>query len=132
MAYNNFFPVGYQPYYPTQANAYPTQMNVGAIQPTQSNGIIWVQGEAGAKSYLVAPNQSVPLWDSEAQVIYIKSADASGMPSIKVIDYTIRDAGGHAHDDSFATKEELDVLRRDLQDFRTKYEELLKCEEVLK
>ncbi len=39
MAYNNYFPAGYQPaYYPTQSNAYPTQMNVGATQPTQ-NGI---------------------------------------------------------------------------------------------
>jgi hypothetical protein len=50
-----------------------------------------VQGESGAKSYLVAPNCTVQLWDSESQTIYIKSADASGMPSIKILDYTIRD-----------------------------------------
>lgn len=56
-----------------------------------NNSIIWVQGEAGAKSYLVAPNNTVQLWDSEAQTIYLKSADASGMPSMKVLDYTIRD-----------------------------------------
>lgn len=55
------------------------------------NGLIWVQGEAAAKSYPVAPNQTIQLWDSEAQVIYLKSADASGMPSMKVLDYTIRD-----------------------------------------
>ena len=78
MAYNSFYPVGYQqPYYQ------PVQQN---------NGIIWVQGEAGAKSYLVAPNTTVQLWDSESQTIYLKSADASGMPSIKVLDYKIRDA----------------------------------------
>jgi hypothetical protein len=90
MAYN-YFPAGYQPYYPTQNNAYPTQMNVAPTQPTQNNGIIWVQGEAGAKSYMVAPNTTVQLWDSDENVIYIKSADASGMPSMKVLDYTIRD-----------------------------------------
>jgi len=61
--------------------------------PQQSNGIIWVQGESGAKSYLVAPNCTVQLWDSESQTIYIKSADASGMPSIKILDYTIRNNG---------------------------------------
>jgi hypothetical protein len=60
----------------------------------QQNGIIWVQGEAGAKSYLVAPNTTVQLWDSEAQTIYLKSADASGMPTMKILDYTIRDQGG--------------------------------------
>ena len=56
------------------------------------NGLTWVQGIGGAKSYLVAPNSTATLWDSEAQTIYLKSADASGMPSMKIIDYTIRDA----------------------------------------
>ena len=90
MAYN-YFPAGYQPYYPTQNNAYSTQMNVAPTQPTQNNGIIWVSGEAGAKAYMVAPNTTVQLWDSESQKIYLKSADASGMPSMRIIDYTIRD-----------------------------------------
>lgn len=55
-----------------------------------NNSLIWVQGEAGAKSYLVAPGNTVALWDTEAQTVYLKSADASGMPSTKVLDYTIR------------------------------------------
>lgn len=118
MAYNNYFPAGYQPaYYPTQSNAFPTQMNVGATQPTQ-NGIIWVQGEAGAKSYLVAPNTTVPLWDSEAQTIYLKSADVSGMPSMKVIDYTIRDMippKVAQQNVTYVTKDEFDKLRAEVQ-----------------
>lgn len=60
--------------------------------PYQQSGIIWVSGEMGAKAYLVAPNNTVQLWDSESQTIYLKSADASGMPSIKTLDYTVRDA----------------------------------------
>lgn len=86
MAYNGF-PATYQPmYYPQQ---YQPQMPQQPVQ--QNNGsIIWVSGEAGAKAYLVAPNTTVQLWDSEAQCIYLKSADASGMPSMKILDYTIR------------------------------------------
>ena len=57
----------------------------------RSNPMIWVQGETGAKSYLMEPNMTLPLWDSEAQVIYLKSTDASGMPTMKILDYTIRD-----------------------------------------
>lgn len=87
MAYN-YFPAGYQPYYPTQ-NPMQNPMQNNA-QPTQNTGFIWVSGEAGAKSYMVAPNTTVQLWDSDENVIYIKSADASGMPSMKVLDYTIR------------------------------------------
>lgn len=95
MAYN--FPVGYQPaqiYYPQQYNPMPQAQPAPAPQVTQqnNNSIIWVQGEAGAKSYLVAPNTTVQLWDSENQVIYLKSADASGMPSMKILDYKIRES----------------------------------------
>ena len=82
MAYNTGFPATYQPmYYQPQ---YTPQ------QQAQNTGVIWIQGEAAAKSYLVAPNMTVALWDSERQTIYLKSADASGMPSMKVLDYTIR------------------------------------------
>lgn len=92
MAYNGF-PATYQPmYYQPQFQAPYMQQTQPANQPTQqNNSIIWVQGEAGAKSYLVAPNTTVQLWDSESQCIYLKSADASGMPSMKILDYTIRD-----------------------------------------
>lgn len=125
MAYNNYFPTGYQPYYPTQNNAYPTQMNVGPTQPTQ-NGIIWVQGEAAAKSFAVAPNTSVALWDSEADIIYLKSADASGMPSIKVIDYTVRDNAVSkpeiAPQSDFVTKDDLLLIRRDIDALKARLE----------
>lgn len=65
----------------------PTQMQT---QQADSGGIIWVQGEAGAKAYLVAPGNTVQLWDSESQTIYLKSADMSGMPSMRILDYTER------------------------------------------
>lgn len=60
-----------------------------AQQPAQQ-GMIWVQGEAAGKSYLVAPGNTVPLWDSERQTIYLKSVDASGIPAMRILDYTER------------------------------------------
>lgn len=97
MAYNNFFPANYGGYgfqpvsQPYEAISPYGQTNIQARQNQPQNGLIWVQGEAGAKAYPVAPNTTVDLWDSEAQIIYLKSADVSGMPSMKVLDYTIRD-----------------------------------------
>lgn len=89
MAFNNGFPVNYPQYYPQYQQA---QMQAPQQSPQpQNNGMIWVQGEAGAKSYLVAPNTTVQLWDSESPIIYLKSADASGMPSMKILDYKIRE-----------------------------------------
>lgn len=110
-AFNNGFPVSYpQMYMPYQAPSIQ--------QPTnQGNGVIWIQGEAAAKSYLVAPNSSVVLFDSESQVIYLKSADASGMPSMKILDYTIRENGvqnapvaASMHGANWATKEDVEGL----------------------
>lgn len=56
-----------------------------------NNGLIWVQGEAGAKSYLVAPGTTVMLMDSEGERFYLKSADASGMPMpLRIFEYKER------------------------------------------
>ena len=78
---------GYNPYQFGQMNPLQPQMDRLAQmqaqyqQPQQSQqvnqGILWVQGEAGAKSYLVAPNTSVLLMDSENSNFYIKTTDGT-------------------------------------------------------
>lgn len=93
-----------QPPYPTQyspggygAPMMDTlaQMRAPYAQPTasqqQSGSVIWVQGEEGAKAYMVAAGNSVMLLDSENSTFYIKSTDQSGMPlPLRVFDYTER------------------------------------------
>lgn len=130
MAFNNFNPNMYagNGYY--QANQYQPQVQpqVQNQNTNTSNGIIWVQGEAGAKSYIVAPNQTVQLWDSEAQKIYLKSADTSGMPNIKVLNYTIEDnAPAQApigQNTDFATKEDVISLENEIKGLKTKLESI--------
>lgn len=128
MAYYNGFPATYQNPYQYQQTYQPvTQQNQ---QPNA--GIIWVQGEAGAKSYLVAPNTTVQLWDSEAQVIYLKSADSSGMPSMKVLDYTIRGdstpsavaSASTGNDTPYATKDAVEALQGEIDTLRAEIERL--------
>ena len=125
MAYNNYYPAGYQPIVYPQVNQYaPQQMQ--QTQQGQNNGVIWVQGEAGAKSYLVAPNQSVVLWDTESQTIYVKSADASGMPSIKTLDYTMRESAPNSKpildETAFASKDDVDYLKKEIEALKSKFE----------
>jgi len=120
MAYYNGFPASYQPYYTPVAPVQVQQpQNNTPVQQGQS-GIIWVQGEQAAKSYLVAPNSTVQLWDSEEKVIYLKSADASGMPSMKILDYTIRGDANTAQAPAaeFATKDDLRALEDKIRDIR--------------
>ena len=70
---------GYNNYYGSQyGNQY---------QQSQNQSIIWVQGENGAKAFLVAPGSSVLLMDSDSSCFYIKSADATGMPTLRTFEY---------------------------------------------
>ena len=119
MAYNNF-PMNYQPYIPQAYIPQGPQNNT-----PQGGGIIWVQGEAGAKSYMVAPNNTVQLWDSENQVIYLKSADASGMPTMKILDYTIRQAESQGHTPTLMQSDEY-VTRDELNAFEEKIRQMIK------
>ena len=118
-AYNGGYPAAFAPMY------YQPQYQAQQQTQQQSNNIIWIQGEAAAKSYLVAPNNSIVLFDSESQTIYIKSADASGMPSMKILDYTIRNqtpGNGHVaastapgiNPTDYATRAEFDGLRDEI------------------
>lgn len=128
----NGFPATYQPYQP---NWYyqPTvtmpsygqrtwQQQTTALPPYQqnqqqpvNNNMIWVQGESGAKSYVLPNGVTLPLWDSEAQVIYIKSVDNQGRPSMTILDYTERGAKDENKKEEepkieYATKEQVDGL----------------------
>lgn len=91
MAYNSGFPMTYQPIYPSY-NYVPQQQLSQQVVPQQNDtGILWVQGEAGAKSWAVAPGKSVMLMDSESNTFYIKSSDNSGMPMpLRIFDYKER------------------------------------------
>ena len=94
MAYNNF-PIGYQQQmYPQYFTPQLQQAQPQVVQQqtqVNDNGILWVQGEAGAKSWAVAPGKSVMLMDSESNTFYIKSSDNSGMPMpLRVFDYKER------------------------------------------
>lgn len=84
----------YQPYQPPMADQL-TQLRQNQFQPVQqtqqpSPSIVWVQNEMEAANYLVAPNSAVTLWDSNAPVVYLKQADASGKPSMKIYDLVER------------------------------------------
>ena len=125
MAYN-YFPQTYQ------AQAYYPQMQQPQMQtqPQQqnTNSLIWVQGEGAAKSYLVAPGCTVALFDNESQTIYIKSADASGMPSMRILDYTFRDSAPQGKavfaESDFAKQSDVDYLKSEIESLRAKFGEI--------
>lgn len=128
MAYTPYYP-GYQPMYyqppmadqlaqlrgqqfqpPVQGPQMPPQTQPG------NQSMVWVSGEQEAMGYLVAPNSAVALWDSNSPTIYLKQADASGKPSLKVYDLVERNASRtapaapQAAPVEYATKQDLEAL----------------------
>ncbi len=78
--YNNYLP---QNYYNTQPyNPYAQRLNTMQqdFQPKQE--IIKVNGENGAKAYNMPPNSSILLLDETAPLIWFKSTDGAGYPTL--------------------------------------------------
>lgn len=114
------------PYYgnpympPMQDNlAQLRQQQMQAIPPMPQNplpqsGVQWVSGEQEARSWMVAPNAAVALWDSTAPTVYLKQADASGKPTLKVYDLVDRLASApdaqKAPAAEYVTRKEFDAL----------------------
>ena len=102
------------PYYPYSPNYFqspaPDQLTQLRQNYQPSPSIVWVQNEMEAMNYLVAPNSAVTLWDSNAPVVYLKQADASGKPSMKTYDLVERTQRPVQANVEYATKEELNAL----------------------
>lgn len=121
-------PIPYQQQYP-QIQQTVSQTPIMSNQ-NRSSGIVWVQGEAGAKAYPVAPGNSVLLMDSESDVFYIKSMDVSGIPApLRVFNYSEivqtqpqqEQLQGQSIDTSqFVTRGELDELRHMIDELKPK------------
>lgn len=92
--------------------------------PAGGNDMIWVQGEAGAKAYLLAPNATVVLWDTESPTIYIKSADATGKPIMKILDFEERGSSLPEKKEHECSCGNEFVSKSEFSDLKTKIEKL--------
>ena len=113
-------------------NQYNQAVNVPQMQPAQpqvNQGLLWVSGEIGAKSYLVAPNSTVLLMDSDAQRFYLKSADNAGMPNLRIFEYTeVTNVPQNAPQALNTDLKELDgkyVTREEYEGLKRKYETIM-------
>ena len=120
-----FTPYGYQnPYYPQpmpdtlmqmRQQQMPMMQTPQAPQnPIAQSGVQWVSGEQEARNWMIAPNAAVALWDSTAPTVYLKQADASGRPTLKIYDLVERAetprTAPQGKSVEFVTRKEFDAL----------------------
>ena len=79
----------------------------------QNNNIIFVQGEVGAKSFQLQPNQSVMLLDNDDSKFYIKTTDSTGMSTLKAYRFEeIKDEPKVSDENNkYVTKEEFNSFK---------------------
>ena len=105
----------------------------------QQSGVLnRVHGIEGANSFIVAPNNAVTLWDTEQPTIYLKSADAFGVPSMRILDYTERQTPTKAvdtgktdyvtRDDILSIQKEIDAIKAKLEPKKTTKKEVTENE----
>jgi hypothetical protein len=100
--------------YPNNSG-YPNQIPVNNNYPYQNkNAFEWVQGEAGARGYMVPAGATAWLMDSESQTFYIKSTDVNGIPQpLRIFDFKERVAISHngpngpVPENNYVTKDEM-------------------------
>lgn len=107
-------------YYPTYTpyqyqNPYMVQPAQQAAQPS----INWISGDREAAAFPVAPNGAVALWSQTEPVVYLKQADATGKPTMKIYDLVERQAvQPQAEEKPYATKEDLDRIQEEINTLR--------------
>ena len=85
------------------------QPQFGGIPPQQS--LIRVTGVDGAKAYQMPPNSVVPLFDSDNDIMYIKSTDGAGFPTIKAFTFAPYEYAVSAGKNEFVTRAEFEELK---------------------
>lgn len=98
-SYQNPYQQGYYPMYQQpQYQQFQQPVQQPVQQPAQQtyspvinqSGIIWISGEQEAAMYPIAPNNAVALWAKDGKTIYLKSADATGKPTMRIYDLVER------------------------------------------
>jgi len=124
---------GQQSYTPVSNMPIPQQSYSPSPQQTQpAQGMIWVDGEVGAKAYQMPqgwPSGSpIALWDTNDTVIYLKSNNQMGMPNpLQKIHYTLEEnknqsmlpAGGMSGTpdmQNYVTKSDFEQMKNELKE----------------
>ena len=101
--------MGQNPYYNQPMN------NQQIFPQEQPRNLIRVNGIDGAKAYQMPANSTVALFDSNEDVMYVKSTDGAGFPSIRTFSFIEKlNAEGKSPDVEYISREEFEEFKKEL------------------
>lgn len=87
------------------------------MQPGMQQGmqLIRVTGMDGAKAYQMPPNSVVPLFDADNDIMYVKSTDGAGFPTIRAFAFQpVEDKPEPVQ--QYVTRDEFDAAMKHLRE----------------
>ena len=99
-----------------QNQYYNPQMNNQQIYPQiQTQNLIRVNGIEGAKAYKMSANSIVSLFDANDDIMYIKSTDGAGFPSIRTFSFTeVKEQNKPIQQVDYISREEFEEFKKEL------------------
>ncbi len=101
---------------PQQNQLYNPQMNNQQFLPQiQTQNLIRVNGIEGAKAYQMSANSIVSLFDANEDIMYIKSTDGAGFPSIRTFSFTeVKEENKPTQKVDYISREEFEEFKKEL------------------
>ena len=100
-----------------QNQYYNPQMNNQQIysQQEQIQNLIRVNGIDGAKTYQMPANSTVALFDCNEDIMYIKTTDGAGFPSIRTFAFTeVKEQNKPVQQIDYISREEFEEFKKEL------------------
>lgn len=100
----------------TQNQYYNPPMNNQQIFPQeQTQNLIRVNGIDGAKTYQMPANSTVALFDSNEDIMYIKTTDGAGFPSIRTFNFVeIKQNEKSSGSQDYISRQEFEEFKKEL------------------
>ena len=93
-------------------NQYYNQQN---YQQEQAQNLIRVNGIDGAKTYQMPANSTVALFDSNEDIMYIKTTDGAGFPSIRTFNFVeIKQNEKSSVSQDYISRQEFEEFKKEL------------------
>ena len=93
------------------------QNNQQFFQPEPTQNLIRVNGINGAKAYQMPANSTVALFDSNNDVMYVKSTDGAGFPSIRTFSFTeLKEDISTTENTDYISRQEFEEFKKELME----------------
>ncbi len=84
---------------------------------TPQNNLIRVTGLDGAKAYQMPPNSSVALFDNDNDIMYVKTTDGAGFPTVRIFKFEPLQKPKSTETDSYITRQEFEELKKEVEEY---------------